>query len=524
MEDSKRKVPGTWRGQKAEGSEPSRFARYARRLLVAFCLLLTASSLLFAPAHAQGPTENASAGSCYQCHRQPNIEATGGIVAANALCQDCHAKAETVRRVDSMDVSLQIRAADFGKTWHEFVACVSCHDTVARLPHRQAGAITCGGAACHNDLARHIAAGDAHLNVDCAACHFQYDALVRDAATSRVMLARADASARPLALTNHALAKPVPCARCHARGNSVSAAAAVLPGKDVTCIGCHASAPVVSSPLSWGALIIFFGGLALAASVWLSGNIAGKTNLTLNEKLSYIAARKVQVIFSRRLFTVLRAAFVDGILHWRILKESVARWVAHSLILLPFFARFLLALFTGLAVVFAPDAPLTRLLVDRDAPAIAFTNDLLAVLVIVGAGYAGYLRATDKQRRELTVGQDAFALILLAAIFIVGFVLEAAHILLAQIPWARAWFAFGGAAIAFPLSFLSLDWSAIYPVLFWAHAILVAIFIAYLPFSKFFHILVSLFFLAVRPVLEEKSGVGDQGTGIRGQGTLNSDR
>lgn len=365
--------------------------------------------------------------------------------------------------------------------------------------------MACGGTTCHNNLARHIVAGDAHLNVDCSACHFKYDTLARDATTNRVMIARADAAARPIALTNHALASPVPCERCHTRGNPARAAAAVLPGKDITCIGCHASAPITTSPLSWGALVIFFIGLALSASVWLGGNIGGRTGLTLNEKLSYIAARKVEIIFSRRIFAVLRAAFVDGILHWRILKESVARWVAHSLILLPFFARFVLGVVTGLAVVFAPEAPLTRMLVDRDAPIIAFTNDLLAVLIVVGAGYAGYLRATDKERRELTAGQDAFALILLALIFVVGFGLEAAHILLAQIPWDRALYAFGGAAIAAPLSFLPLDWSVIYPFLFWAHAALVAIFIAYLPFSKFFHILVSLFFLAVRPVLEKRA-------------------
>jgi nitrate reductase gamma subunit len=472
--------------------------------LHALTLALILFVFAFSAVSAQDPTGNASAGSCWQCHRQPNVEGTNGVAAANALCQDCHTKADTVRRVNGKEVSLQIRAADFGNTWHAQVACISCHNTVARSPHREVGAVTCGDTACHNDLAKHIAAGDAHLNVDCAACHFQYDTLARDATTNRVMIARADASARPIGRTNHALAVPVPCERCHTRGNPVRAAAAVLPGKDITCIGCHASAPVIASPLSWGALIIFFVGLAFSASVWLSGNIAGKTGLTLGEKLSYIAARKVEIIFSRRIFAVLRTAFVDGILHWRILKESVSRWVAHSLILLPFFARFLLAIFTWLAVLFSPDAPLTRLLVDRDAPVIAFTNDFLAILVIIGAGYAGYLRATDKQRRELTAGQDTLALILLALIFVVGFVLEAAHILVAQIPWERAWYAFGGAAIAAPLSLLSLDWSAIYPFVFYAHAILVALFVAYLPFSKFFHILVSLFFVAVRPAIEQQ--------------------
>lgn len=274
-----------------------------------------------------------------------------------------------------------------------------------------------------------------------------------------------------------------------------------LPPKDITCIGCHASAPVVGSPVSLIALLVFVVGIAFSASIWLSGSIAGKTGLGTMEKLSLIAERALAIVFSRRLFVFFQAAFLDGILHRRILKESVGRWVAHSLILLPFFGRFLLGLVTGLAAQFYPEAPLTRVLIDRNSPGVAFTNDMLAVLIILGAGYAGYLRTTDQRRRELTAGQDVLALTLLALIFVVGFVLEGTHILLEQIPWDQAWYAFGGAGVAAILNLLPLDWTAVYPFMFWGHALLVAVFVGYLPFSKFFHIIVSLFVVAIRPAL-----------------------
>jgi len=83
------------------------------RALFAVFAAFAIFAFLFSPARAQGPMGNASAGSCWQCHRQPNVEGMNGIVAANALCQDCHAKADTVRRVEGKDVPLQIRAADF---------------------------------------------------------------------------------------------------------------------------------------------------------------------------------------------------------------------------------------------------------------------------------------------------------------------------------------------------------------------------------------------------------------------------
>ncbi|MDE3091054.1 MAG: cytochrome c3 family protein [Chloroflexota bacterium] len=489
------------RKQKAEGG---RLCTVRCLLLTAYCLLVFAYCLLFlvtpSVGRAQGP-QGAQAGSCWQCHRQPNIQGTNGIAAANALCQDCHAKPETVGKVDGKQVSFQVSDADFGKTRHATIACTSCHATVSRSPHKETEAAACGS--CHSNLSQHIAMGDPHLNVDCAACHFKFDAVTRDPTTRRIAIARVDTAGQPIARADHTLASPVPCERCHARGNAVNVAAATLSPKDITCIGCHLSAPIPTNPLSWTALIIFLIGLAFSASIWLSGSVAGKKGLSFGEKSSLLAERAVAIVFSRRLFAVLRAALLDGIVHRRVLKESVARWVAHSLILLPFVARFLLGIFTGIAAQFNPDAPLTRVLIDRDAPPVAFTYDLLAVLIALGAGYAGYLRATDKQRRDLTAGQDMFALILFALIFVVGFIVEGAHIIVAQLPWDQAFYAFGGAAFAVVLNLLPLDWSTVYPFLFYAHAVLVAIFVAYLPFSKFFHILVSLFVVAIRPALGE---------------------
>ncbi|MCL5950869.1 MAG: cytochrome c3 family protein [Chloroflexi bacterium] len=488
-------------------------SREAWRLLIGTLLALALLSIATATVQAQGPSgaphpppASGGATSCWQCHRQPNLQATAGIAAANALCEDCHAKPDTVAQVNGQEISLQVQKQAFGKSRHALVACTACHTSVARSPHREIEPVACDG--CHSNLAQHLAIGDPHLNVDCAACHFQNDHVALDSTTSRVVLARVDSQGKPVSLTDHTLVSQVPCGRCHTRGNAVLAPAAALPPKDITCIGCHPSVPIAASPLSWGAMGIFLIGLVLNVSVWLGGSVAGKLGLSLGEKMSLLAEQAVAIVFSRRLFTLGRAALLDGILHRRLLKENVARWVAHSLILLPFAARFALGLVTGLAAQFYPGAPLTRVLVDRDAPPVAFTNDLLALLIVLGAGYAGYLRATDKQRRALTAGQDALALLLLALIFVFGFLVEGVHILTIQLPWNQAAYAFVGAALAALLNPLPLDWGTIYPALFYVHAILVATFVAYLPFSKFFHILVSLFVVAVRPALEDKSRSG----------------
>jgi len=85
-------------------------------------------------------------------------------------------------------------------------------------------------------------------------------------------------------------------------------------------------------------------------------------------------------------------------------------------------------------------------------------------------------------------GQDNIALSIIGILILLGFLLESVRILMTQIPPEVAIYSFIGYPVAKLISYLGLNWKIIYPYLWYAHAIVGALFIAYLPFGKMKHI------------------------------------
>ena len=85
-------------------------------------------------------------------------------------------------------------------------------------------------------------------------------------------------------------------------------------------------------------------------------------------------------------------------------------------------------------------------------------------------------------------GQDNIAVGLISLLVIAGFFLEGVRILMTQVPEDVAIYSFLGYGVAGLISFLDLDWREVYPYLWYAHAVLGALFVAYLPFGKMRHI------------------------------------
>jgi len=452
---------------------------------------------------------------CWACHRQPNLDTVAGVQAANALCLECHQEADVSKMVDGDSISLHVDEEAYAQTRHGHIACVQCHSTVAHSPHQEVAPLAC--ADCHANIAQHIATGDAHLTVECSACHFQPDVVTRDEESGVVRLSAVDEQGSALDMTSHQMVTPVDCGRCHYPGNQVGAASAALPPKGLLCFVCHDASPVLYAGniggetsglrfdwVSAPALLFFFLGLALASSIWLRGTVDGKADVSIGEKLSYIVGDACNVFFSPRVFTLLKYFIVDGLLLRRTLRASVSRWVMHGLILWPFLGRCLLGIFTWCMAQFWPTALLTQTLVDKNAPAVAFTYDVLAVLVAIGALWALLRRALDAQMREVSTAGDVAITALLGAIFIFGFVVEGARLLVTQVPSQQAIYSFGGYAFSLLLRALPVTWSSLYPYLWWVHAALVAAFVAYLPFSKLFHLLAGPLLLTIRGLASEK--------------------
>ena len=142
-------------------------------------------------------------------------------------------------------------------------------------------------------------------------------------------------------------------------------------------------------------------------------------------------------------------------------------------------------------------------MLNKNSPATAVLFDLTGILLIAGLMFA-FLRG-KKQRTGLLPDlprQDLLALGLIAGIVVVGFILEGMRIAMTGFPEGSS-YAFVGYSIG-RLFFTSSPLTGVYGYVWYVHAVLTGSFIAYLPFSRLLHIIVSPLVLMGNAVSKHK--------------------
>ncbi len=424
---------------------------------------------------------------CQDCHRLPNTQTNEGVLAANRLCMECHGQKECQRKVKGQVVSLRVDPKSFAGSRHQYVACLDCHHDVGRSPHSSADGVQC--LSCHPSHGEGDF-GAPHLTVRCEACHHKSKFVKLDRALGVVALAHEDGKGNPLSLVDHGKSdygSGQLCLRCHRAGNQVGAPAQVLPPKGVICFLCHTASLSLGSGWFGLALLVFVAGMVGMWLFWLKGSVQGEQD-SLHNKLARGAEHLVQVVFSRQFWGGLRVFLLDVLLQRRLLQESVQRWFFHSLIYWSILSRLLLGLFTWLAWQAAPSSSLAAALIDKNHAFVAFFHDLTGLLMLLGVLLSALQRVVFKPRQVDTSAQDALALVLIGLIAVLGFALEAVRILTGCLPPDKALYAF----VAYPLSRLgaglAVDWATGYGWLWYAHGLLAALLVAWLPFSKMRHV------------------------------------
>jgi hypothetical protein len=269
------------------------------------------------------------------------------------------------------------------------------------------------------------------------------------------------------------------------------------------CIICHSASVTLNDPISIVAFILFLAGMAIHLSIWFRGTI-GDHSFSADEKVSFLAEKIWQVVFSKKILTLLKVFVIDVLLLRRVLKESLSRWTIHTFIYFPFFLRFFIGLILLILSNIFPMSPGVAQWLDKNHPPIAFTYDLLGLCVIIGIAGATMRRLRKTSQNRPSAGQDIIVLALLGAILITGFIVEGLRILLTAIPPSVALSSFIGYPLSLFLGLFPIRWEWVYPYGWYVHAILTGLFIIYLPFSKMFHILVSPMVLLIHSVTKEK--------------------
>jgi nitrate reductase gamma subunit len=177
--------------------------------------------------------------------------------------------------------------------------------------------------------------------------------------------------------------------------------------------------------LLYGSLLIFIVGIVYKSYAWVSRQFAGpEVPFSTGERISKAILGILSVIFSGRIFVLIKVLILDVILQRRILKEDALRWVMHMLIFVGFMALLLIH-------AFATENGQSHFLFDEfysTAQPFLFLRNLFGLMVFAGVAIAIYRRRILKIPRLRTNAMDVYAIWIVAVIMITGFLLEGAKI------------------------------------------------------------------------------------------------
>jgi heterodisulfide reductase subunit C len=306
-------------------------------------------------------------------------------------------------------------------------------------------------------------------------------------------------------------------------------------------------------------LIIFGLGTLYKVSTWFRRSIglpSGDSSAAMRARAAFTGI--LRTLLSAKILTLLKVFLLDVVLQLRVLKEDFGRWIMHMLLYGAFMLLLLFHAMDGIITVpLFPDYASTL-------NPFMFLRDLFGALAIVGIGIAVYRRIVMKVPRLKTNPTDIYTIVILALSTFSGIFLEGAKItshtsyldmveewadtddeeelqalesywvaeyevvspnlkgpfdeeiltLGAEIhemscaachsPPASAFSGYVAAKVTKPFA-LALDRVNAPAILWYIHILACFVGLAYLPFSKMFHILASPISLMANAVMDKKN-------------------
>jgi len=447
------------------------------------------------------PPFSAEDEACMTCHRLPAVDDPLAGDRIKNLCFQCHADSGADAQKKTAEALALIRPDDYQKTSHAQLACTTCHPQAAAYEHAAQQSADCGQ--CHfphDEKTAH----DAHTAVACEACHLTGIAPLRDLKFKRVLWEGPSNIDEPLEI--HRMVRfedESACRRCHAAGNSVGASAMILPAKSILCMPCHAATFSVGDTTTVLSLIVISAGMVMTLLLIFSTSTAydrpadvAKRPASL-EKINGTTGRPARII------SFIKALLLNVFLQKRLFDRSRLRWMIHGLIFFPMVLRFLWGILALTGSIGLPQWPWVWHMLDKNNAVTAFVFDLTGVMILAGIVLALTRRGFESTSRFTGLpGRDRFALILIGSIVTGGFVLEGMRLAMTGAA-DNAAYAFVGFAVSLLFS-NATALTEVYGYVWYVHAVLTGVFVAYLPFSRLFHIILSPVVLMMNAAADHK--------------------
>ena len=437
---------------------------------------------------------------CLRCHHSIAGDDPGETERVNGLCLHCHGMSGTRAQAIAQEFVPLIDEGSQEGTPHADLPCTTCHPDAAAYTHEAHQPQDCGQ--CHPPHDERVS-GSVHMTVSCQSCHLKRVRAVRDKTSGWILWERERSQdGRSMVHEMVQFDTETACKRCHFAGNLLGAVSMVLPAKSVICMPCHVATFSLSDTISIVSLVIFVLGMALFWSLYLTGSLPGSAKGNALRRFGRLLGGAARCVFGRRVGLIVRSLFWDVLLQRRLYRLSRGRWAIHALIFYGFVVRFIWGVAALVGSVWKPDWPVVWHLVNKDYSATAFVYDLTGLMILTGVGLAfgrGWFRKV--MARNLPE-QDRLALGLIAAIVLVGFVLEGMRIALNGYPEGSAFSLIGyaiGLLFEFPRRLVE-----VYGFVWYIHAALTGVFIAYIPFSRLLHIFMAPVVLAMNACKRRK--------------------
>ncbi len=433
---------------------------------------------------------------CMVCHRLRDPLSPEAAEGGRRLCFSCHGEQAAADAAGPFAAAPLLATEETSFRPHGNFSCLSCHREAARYAHAGQARVDC--LACHT---RHDAtvAHDPHLAVSCTACHLKGVTARRDPTTGRVTAVRPPAAAIGHDMT--AASDRDGCRRCHHIRNPVGAAAVALPPKGVLCLPCHPGTLSSADPVTSVALFIFGGGIVGSLYFWFGATGGGRI-FSLSAGATEGAprlGRERRHALRRRLTRFV----LEGLFQQRLFQCDRGRWLIHALIAWPIGLRCLWGLVALAGSLWAKASAWPWVLFDCRATLFALFFELTGLALLVGAACALLRRCFEDGKGLPGLPGGAWAgSALLAAIAAAGFLLEGMRIAMSGHPPGAA-FAFVGDGLA-RIFHGRPGLDELYVPVWYLHAVLTGIFVAWIPFGPMFHILLAPVLIALG---SEETGV-----------------
>jgi len=244
-------------------------------------------------------------------------------------------------------------------------------------------------------------------------------------------------------------------------------------------------------------IVLFFAGIGFKASLWAQGRLKDLRGQLVERAKVWVALRDaLRVIFSRRFGSIVGNFIFDGLLHRQLWREDRFRWLAHFCMMGGFLILFVLSTITGffeeiLRFMFHIDTPLVQFITNKDTPLMAVLNEVFGLIILIGLTLTMIRRFIVKPAQIRTTSFDTTTIVLLAIIMLSSYPTEAFRLIMEEVPPTLAWYSFMGYPLALLIEPLNLNWPVWHYWTFMLHIVACIILAVTMPFSKFFHVLIS---------------------------------